>query len=177
MKKNFFISFNKADRDWATWVAWVLEDAGYTVEFQDWDFRPGENFVLKMHQAIQNTERTLLILSEDFLNSSFTAAEWSSVFAQDPDTRQRKLVPLKVRPCKPDGLLGPIVYVNLTNLSEQEAKAALLGSFSERGKPATAPKFPGSRTTPSAPFPGQSAGGSAPNRVTGDARSEIAGPQ
>jgi hypothetical protein len=24
-KRDFFISFNKADRAWATWIAWVLE--------------------------------------------------------------------------------------------------------------------------------------------------------
>jgi hypothetical protein len=38
-KRDFFISFNKADRAWATWIAWVLEEAGYSVFFQDWDFR------------------------------------------------------------------------------------------------------------------------------------------
>ena len=42
-KREFFVSFNKADRDWAEWTAWVLEDAGYSVWFQDWDFRG--NFV------------------------------------------------------------------------------------------------------------------------------------
>ena len=24
-KRDFFVSFNQADRAWATWVAWVLE--------------------------------------------------------------------------------------------------------------------------------------------------------
>jgi hypothetical protein len=23
---HFFVSFNQADRDWASWIAWVLED-------------------------------------------------------------------------------------------------------------------------------------------------------
>src|SRR4051812_38492869 len=43
-KRDFFVSFNQADRAWATWIAWVLEEAGYSVFFQDWDFRG--NFVL-----------------------------------------------------------------------------------------------------------------------------------
>ena len=38
-KRDFFVSFNKADRNWATWIAWVLEEAGHSVWFQDWDFR------------------------------------------------------------------------------------------------------------------------------------------
>ena len=39
-KRDFFVSFNQADRAWATWIAWALEEAGYSVWFQDWDFRP-----------------------------------------------------------------------------------------------------------------------------------------
>ena len=38
-QRDFFVSFNQADRTWATWIAWVLEEAGYSVWFQDWDFR------------------------------------------------------------------------------------------------------------------------------------------
>ena len=29
-KKDFLISYNKADRAWAEWIAWQLEDAGYS---------------------------------------------------------------------------------------------------------------------------------------------------
>ena len=27
-KRDFFVSFNRADRAWATWIAWVLEENG-----------------------------------------------------------------------------------------------------------------------------------------------------
>ena len=49
--KDFFVSYNKADRDWAEWIAWTLEEAGYSVVIQAWDFRAGGNFVLEMHKA------------------------------------------------------------------------------------------------------------------------------
>ena len=42
---DFFVSFTGADRDWARWIAWHLEDAGFRVFFQDWDIGPGRNFV------------------------------------------------------------------------------------------------------------------------------------
>jgi len=45
-KKAFFISYNGKDEDWAKWIAWQLEAAGYSVIIQAWDFRPGDNFVL-----------------------------------------------------------------------------------------------------------------------------------
>jgi hypothetical protein len=47
----FFISYNKADRTWAEWIAWQLKEARYSVHLQAWDFRPGSNFVLKMQRA------------------------------------------------------------------------------------------------------------------------------
>lgn len=31
--KDFFISYNSADRTWAEWIAWQLEEAGYTWEW------------------------------------------------------------------------------------------------------------------------------------------------
>ncbi|HEV3468792.1 MAG TPA: toll/interleukin-1 receptor domain-containing protein [Pyrinomonadaceae bacterium] len=64
-KKAFFISFNRADRAWAEWIAWQLEAAGYTTVFQEWDFRPGGNFVLDMQRAMALAERTVAVLSPD----------------------------------------------------------------------------------------------------------------
>jgi hypothetical protein len=49
--KDFFISYNKADRTWAEWIAWQLEASGYEVIVQAWDFRPGGNFALDMDSA------------------------------------------------------------------------------------------------------------------------------
>jgi len=45
--RDFFISFNKADRDWAGWIAWTLEQHGYSVYFQDWDFATGSESALQ----------------------------------------------------------------------------------------------------------------------------------
>ncbi|HKV95803.1 MAG TPA: toll/interleukin-1 receptor domain-containing protein [Candidatus Angelobacter sp.] len=144
--KDFFISYNKADRKWAEWIAWKLEDAGYVVVIQAWDFRPGENFVLKMQDALKNTAKMVLVLSEDYLNSSFTAAEWSAVFATDPAAKERKIVPVRIRECKPEGLLGPLIYLDLAHLSESDAEAALLGAFAVRSKPSSAPAYPGKKS-------------------------------
>ena len=32
--KDFFVSYNKADRTWAEWIAWQLEAAGYEIVIQ-----------------------------------------------------------------------------------------------------------------------------------------------
>jgi hypothetical protein len=140
--KDFFISYNKADRSWAEWIAWTLEEAGYTVVVQAWDFRPGSNFVLEMERATDDAERTIAVLSEDYLNAAFTQSEWAAAFAQDPQGQERSLIPVKVKECNPEGLLKAIVYIDLVGLTESEARVALLGAFRGRAKPPHAPDFP-----------------------------------
>lgn len=142
-KKDFFISFNRADRAWAAWIAWQLEEAGFTTIFQDWDFRPGGNFVLDMHEAAAKAERTAAVLSPDFLDSKFTAPEWAAAFAQDPTGEKGTLLPVRVRECDPEGLLGQVVYVDLVGLNEAAARSALLaGARRGRAKPGEEPDFP-----------------------------------
>ena len=83
-KRIFFISYNAADRSWAEWIGWQLEEAGYSVIIQAWDFRPGANFALKMDEAARTAERTIIVLSPNFLASSFTPAEWGDCLRPRP---------------------------------------------------------------------------------------------
>jgi len=125
--KDFFISYNRADRSWAEWIAWQLETHGYRTIVQAWDFRPGSNFALQMQHAASAATHTLAVLSSDYLTSLYTQPEWAAAFVQDPT-----------------GLLAAIVHIDLVGLNESEATATLLaGVQSTRAKPATAPTFPG----------------------------------
>jgi tetratricopeptide (TPR) repeat protein len=159
-KRDFFVSFNQADRAWATWIAWVLEEAGYSVFFQDWDFRG--NFVEHMNRSHARAHRTLAVLSDNYFGSDFTLAEWSARFAQDPAGRDDRLVPVKVGPLTGETILGPIVHADLTECEETEAHRRLLARVKQavdatyRPKPPTRPGFPGApaREVPEKPrFP------------------------
>src|SRR5689334_16512978 len=79
--KDFFISYTGNDRTWAEWLAWVLEEAGYSVVIQAWDFRPGGNFVLDMQKATE-ANRTIAVLSSLYLQKPFPQSEWAAAFAQ-----------------------------------------------------------------------------------------------
>lgn len=147
MKKDFFISYNQADQQWAEWIAWQLEESGYTCVIQSWDFQPGNNFVQEMGQAIEGTERTVAVLSVDYLGSIYARPEWSAAFAQDPTGEQKKLVPVRVRKCEPGGLLANIIFIDLVGLREEEAKEKLLKQVSgERDK--RRPEYPGVMQVP-----------------------------
>lgn len=144
----FFISYNEADRAWAEWIGWQLEEAGYTVIVQAWDFRPGGNFVLDMDSAAAESERTIAVLSRDYLDSRFVAPEWAAAFAQDPTGERGLLLPVRVRECEPAGLLPQIVYIDLVGLDEPTATERLLAGVNrERAKPTSAPRFPGAAPT------------------------------
>jgi tetratricopeptide (TPR) repeat protein len=142
---NFFISYNKADRSWAEWIAWVLEEAGYSVVIQAWDFRPGSNFVLEMDEGLKEAERVVAVLSPDYIASRFTAPEWAAAFARDSTGEDRKLVPVRVREADLSGLLGQIVYIDFVGVHDEAATRTLLldGVRQGRAKPMQKPAFPG----------------------------------
>ena len=154
-RKHFFISYNRADRAWAEWIAWQLESKGYLTVIQAWDFRPGTNFVLEMDQATQRAERTIAVLSPNYLNALYTHPEWSAAFRRDPKGEKGLLLPVRVQECEVPGLLGAINYIDLVGQREEAVARELLlaGVRQERNKPATPPSFPAS--LPEVPyFPG-----------------------
>lgn len=130
-KKDFFVSYNCHDQKIAEWIAEILEAAGYTTAIQAWDFRPGRNFVLDMHAASRNTNRTIAVLSPNYLRSEFTQPEWAAAFVQDPTGMRRTLIPVRVEACELTGLLAAIGYVNLVGLTEVEMRQTLLAGVSQ----------------------------------------------
>lgn len=142
---DFFVSYTWRDRRWAEWVAWQLTAADHTLILQAWDFRPGNDFLHEMHTALQRAERTLALLSDAYLNSSSMGeAEWRSAFADDASGQRRKLVPIRIEPCRPQGLLASRVYIDLVGLDEAAARRALLDGVSDGpARPSLAPEYPG----------------------------------
>lgn len=148
--KDFFISYNKANRNWAEWIAWHLEEEGYSTVFQAWDFLAGSNFVLEMDTASKTTRRTISVLSQDYLNAIYTQPEWAIAFSCDPTGKNRNLIPIRVEDCDIQGLLAPIVYIDLFDIVDEKlAKKELITHIEasikhNRTKPSKSPVFPGS---------------------------------
>ena len=175
---DFFISYNHADQQWAEWVAWVLEEAGYTTRIQAWDFRPGSNFVLEMDEAARLGERTITILSPNYLGSDFVAPEWAAAFAGDPRGRTRTVIPVRIAASRADGLLGQLVWIDLVELSRVDAKAALLAGLQPgRRKPVTEPAYPGLAGESRAERPGEDSATPDPHRAEAHAWRPLTSPR
>ncbi|NEZ54164.1 SUMF1/EgtB/PvdO family nonheme iron enzyme [Adonisia turfae] len=147
MTKDFFISYNSADRQWAEWIAYVLEEHGYSVIIQAWDFRPGGNFILDMQKATAEAKRTVMVLSDAYLQALYTQPEWAAAFQQDPMGSDLKLLPIRVVPCQPQGMLAAVVYIDFVGKTAEEAEQLLLTALEERAKPTKRPAFPDSTTS------------------------------
>ncbi len=142
--KEFFISYNHRDTAWAVWIAWQLEANGYSTIIEAWDFGAGSNFVLDMDRALKQARRMILVLSPNYLESSFTGPEWAAAFAADPTGQDARVIPVRIADVALSGLLAQIVYVDLVGKNEGAASEALLSQVKTgRGKPSQAPSFPG----------------------------------
>jgi TIR domain len=183
-RRDFFISYTQADRRWAEWIAWQLESRGITTVLQAWDFQPGGNFVADMQRAAQGTERTLVVLTDDYLKSEFCTLEWTAALSRGPGGESRQLVPVRIKECEPDGLLRPIAYIDLVGAiasgNEEAVVAELLNGLRPgRHKPAFKPDFPGAgnarrSVSPRAPFPVAPPGFEGPARPRGPSQQATA---
>ena len=153
---DFFISYTNEDLPWAEWIGWQLEQAGYTTVLQAWDFRPGENFLVQMRDALDTSDRTIAVLSPAYLQSAYCTDEWTAAFIHD-ETGADRLVPVRIKACELPRLLATRIYVDLVDQSPASAKSTLLDGVRARGaRPTKEPTFPGeSQDQPDEPrFPG-----------------------
>lgn len=138
-----FISYTAADLPHAEQAVQILEGAGHRCIYQHRDFPAGSNFVEEMHRALQKTRRTVAIISTTYLESRYCTDEWTAAFA----TQQERPLPIRVEPCQPDGLLGPIVYVDWVGpdgepLSAAEQESRLLAAMASEPRPIPVPPEP-----------------------------------
>src|SRR5262249_4505321 len=117
--KDFFISYNREDKKWAEWIAWQLEEAGFTAVIQAWDFVG--NWVVDMNKAMGETARTIAVLSPNYVKAIYTQSEWANAFRLDPTGEKDLLIPVRVAAFDPDRIFAQLVYVDLVGAEEAEA--------------------------------------------------------
>ena len=149
--KSFFISYTASDEQWALWIAGTLEKAGYKTIIQKWDFKPGENFVLKMDKALKR-EMFIAVMSKAYLQSLYCQAEWTAAFTKDPLMEKAQFIPVRIENVKIEGLLAPVIYIDLFGKKGEKAEEELLNGVSTERRPRNRPGFPGTEIVK---FPGE----------------------
>jgi TIR domain len=152
--KDFFVSYTSADQAWAEWIADQLEAAGLSTVLQAWDFRPGENFVLRMNEALEQADRVLAVLSPRYFSSPYATDEWTAALIRDRSGGDR-LLPVRIEACDLPPLLANRIYIDLVGLDEQAAATRLRAGVRQgRAKPAGRRPFPEGVRPPRSRFPG-----------------------
>ena len=124
-KKDFFISYNKADRSWAEWIAWHLEATGGNTasQFRRGISEPAATLSSRWIARSKTCERIVAVLSPDYLTLAFHEPEWAAYFARGPQrANKRRIVPVRVRECELTGLLAPIVYIGSARLNDRRKR-------------------------------------------------------
>jgi hypothetical protein len=141
--RDFFVSYTGVNEPWARWICVQLEQAGHSTVSLALDFRPRHDFVHEMQAAVTSAARTIAVLSPAYFESEFGEAEWRVAFDADPSGERGLLIPVRVQPCTPPGLLATRVYVDLVDLDEPAARDRLLAAVGPPPPHPTAAPFPG----------------------------------
>jgi len=97
---DLFISYSPEDGDWVdTWLLPRLEQAGLRVAIDYRDFTVGMPRVANIEQAIYRSRRTIVVLTPAWLESEWNAFEALLLRTTDPAARQRRLLPVLLKPC------------------------------------------------------------------------------
>ncbi|MCL9798251.1 TIR domain-containing protein, partial [Frankia sp. AgKG'84/4] len=143
---DFLLSYTALDDDWAEWLAWQLESAGYRVLIRAWDCVPGSNWTTHVQVGIVGAKRILLVLSPAYLRSLADEPEWQAAVAANPSGSERRLLPVRVQACEPVGLLARLTAIDLVGATREAAGATLLRlvrhALDGRAKPPCEPAYP-----------------------------------
>jgi hypothetical protein len=148
-RADFFVSHAGADRAWAEWVAWQLTEAGYTVELDVWDWAAGQNFVTAISDALERCARVVALFSPAYFDRSrHTTEEWTAAVVHAVGLENR-LVPVRVEevpPTRVPAVLRPLVFRDLFEVGEEQARQILLEAVAGPRRPDRKPVFPGHGT-------------------------------
>jgi uncharacterized protein (DUF2267 family) len=148
------VSYASVDRMWAEWVQNELVQVGLRVTLQEVDFSTEVRGVPDLEQVLATVNRAVVLLSQHYARSPHAAALWPLMANRDPAYSSRFLVPIRLdssRVAPPFGDRYPAV--ELANLSEEQARAALLASLDQPVPvaPGERPEEGGARSGPRYP--------------------------
>jgi tetratricopeptide (TPR) repeat protein len=144
--KDFFVSHAGPDRAWAEWVAWQLEQAGYSVELDVWDWEAGRNLITAMSDALDRAGRVVALFSTAYFERErYTTEEWSAVLSHALDGPEGCLVPVRIEDVPAQeipAVLRSLVFCDVFGKDAEQARRVLLEAVAPR-RPDGEPVFPG----------------------------------
>ncbi|CUU55158.1 Serine/threonine protein kinase [Parafrankia irregularis] len=123
---DFFVSYARADRAWAEWIAGQLVAAGHRVLLQAWDETPVPYWSTGMFEGTVYAAHTLALLSPAYLETVLGRPEWNAASGSDGARFARTLIPVRIADCPWPDLPAGGLNVDLTGTSADETRRILL---------------------------------------------------
>ncbi|WP_307873805.1 MULTISPECIES: TIR domain-containing protein [unclassified Frankia] len=146
---DFTVSFVEADRGWADWLVWQLQDAGVRAIAEP-PLAPaaGEDAAPALAAATGHAEHVLVVLSDDYLAAVGSAADTLD------DAAAGRLVAVRVADCRRPGRFSRVVSFDLFGLERPVAREWLRRQLAVlRTEPAAEASAPPAATPPPAAVP------------------------
>jgi hypothetical protein len=109
--RDYFISRSSVDAAFASWIGKLIAAQGKTYVDQSEHFGH-EDFMNAMHRAFLSGARVVALYSQSYLDSKYCVHEATQALKGDPANEQQRLIPLRIEPCAPLGMLD-ITYTDL----------------------------------------------------------------
>lgn len=151
-KYDAFISYSHHDKDWVQgWLLPRLKQAGLRICVDFRDFEPGLPSLVNMENAVERSRRTLIVLTPEWMASEWATFESLLIQTDDPAGRQRRMIPLLLKPCTPPKRIAMLTYLDFTQASEMESQIARLVAAVKTTPEVPAPARAGRLAVPTPP--------------------------
>jgi hypothetical protein len=108
-----FVSHATADGATAERLAMGLRAMGYNSWYAEWELRPGDSLVEKVHAALSVCDVLIVALSRKSVASNWVKLELSSVLMAQLSGQQVLIIPVLIETCEIPPLLAGTFYVDL----------------------------------------------------------------
>lgn len=125
-RRDFFISHSSEDEQWAEWIAAKLQQAGYKVELDVWEWAAGENFVAAMASGLERASKVIAIYSKSYFTRPYAQVEHQAAFSASVGDRQPRVIPVQVEECDIPELYRALIRINIVGVDEETAVRRLL---------------------------------------------------
>jgi hypothetical protein len=109
-----FISHRDDDAVQAARLAKAIEAAGHIVRLDAWEIKVGDSIIQFMNDALTSSNYLVLGYSADGVNGPWISREWMPALAAELETRNIKILPVRLSGTQGPAILADRKYADLT---------------------------------------------------------------
>jgi hypothetical protein len=115
-----FISHAGCDLHLARAIATDLLNDGFSVFLDDWSIDLGENIISRITEEIDDSQSLIMLLSEDYLKSTFCNDEWTSFYIRFSKKNPKSIYPILLNDAEPPALLSAVKYARIREIDDYQ---------------------------------------------------------